>query len=63
MNVLKVGSKLKKIAKLDNDTNLLLRISNNIAIVYSTSGREKEALKIFKDQKRYTKQKKTPVVL
>ena len=41
----------------------LLRISNNIAIVYSTSGREKEALKIFKEKKRYTKQKKTPVVL
>ena len=50
--------KTEKIAKLDNDTNLLLRISNNIAIVYSTSGREKEALKIFKDQKKIYETKK-----
>ena len=50
--------KAEKIAKIDNDTNFLLRISNNIAIVYSTSGREKEALKIFKDQKKIYETKK-----
>ena len=48
---LKYWLKTEKIAKIDNDTNFLLRINNNIAIVYSTTGRETEALKIFTDQK------------
>ena len=50
--------KTEKIAKIDNDTNFLLRINNNIAIVYSTTGREKEALKIFTDQKKIYETKK-----
>jgi serine phosphatase RsbU (regulator of sigma subunit) len=36
----------------------MLRINNNIAIVYSTTGREKEALKIFTDQKEIYETKK-----
>ena len=50
--------KTEKIAKIDNDTNLLLSISNNIAVIYSTSGRETEALKIFKEQKKIYETKK-----
>ena len=55
---LKYWLKTEKIAKIDNDTNFLLRINNNIAIIYSTTGREKEALKIFKDQKKIYETKK-----
>ena len=50
--------KTEKIAKRENDTNFLLRINNNIAIVYSSTGREKEALKIFSDQKKIYETKK-----
>jgi len=45
--------KAEKIASRVNDTNSLLSIKNNIAIVYSSSGRNKEALDIFKAQKEY----------
>ena len=50
--------KTEKIAKSQNDTSFMLRINNNIAIVYSTTGREKEALKIFTDQKEIYETKK-----
>ena len=37
---------------------LLLRINNNIAIVYSSTGRDKEALKIFTNNKKIYETKK-----
>ncbi len=50
--------KTEKICIKQNDTSFLLRVNNNIAIVYTTTGREKEALKIFTDQKKIYETKK-----
>ena len=44
--------KAEKIANIENDTNFLLRINMNIAIVYSSTGKNKEALKIYNDLKK-----------
>ena len=50
--------KCEKIAIKEKDTNFLLVINNNIAIVYTETGRKKEALKIFTDQKKIFETKK-----
>ena len=53
--------KAEKIAKIENDTNFLLRTNMNIAIVYSSSGKNKEALKIYTDLKKIFETKKDTV--
>ena len=50
--------KTEKIARSQNDTSFILRINNNIAIVYSSTGRDKEALKIFTNNKKIYETKK-----
>ena len=37
--------KAEKIAQIENDTNFLLRTNMNIAIVYSSTGKNKEGFK------------------
>ena len=58
MNVWICGLKTEKICIKQNDTSFLLRINNNIAIVYSSTGRDKEALKIFTNNKKIYETKK-----
>ncbi len=53
--------KAEKIAKIENDTNFLLRTNMNIAIVYSSTGKNKEALKIYTDLKKIFETKKDTV--
>tara|TARA_B100001093_G_scaffold518058_1_gene601615 strand:+ start:978 stop:2996 length:2019 start_codon:yes stop_codon:yes gene_type:complete len=48
----------EKIVKRQKDSNFLLRITNNLAIVYSLTDREEEALQIFKNQKKIYESKK-----
>ena len=53
--------KAEKIAQIENDTNFLLRTNMNIAIVYSSTGKNKEALKIYNDLKKIFESKKDTV--
>ena len=53
--------KAEKIAQIENDTNFLLRTNMNIAIVYSSTGKNKEALKIYNDLKKIFETKKDTV--
>ena len=53
--------KAEKIAQIENDTNFLLRTNMNIAIVYSSTGKNKEALKIYNDLKKIFENKKDTV--
>ena len=53
--------KAEKIAYIENDTNFLLRTNMNIAIVYSSTGKNKEALKIYTDLKKIFETKKDTV--
>ena len=53
--------KAEKIAQIQNDTNFLLRTNMNIAIVYSSTGKNKEALKIYNDLKKIFETKKDTV--
>ena len=53
--------KAEKIANIENDTNFLLRTNMNIAIVYSSTGKNKEALKIYNDLKKIFETKKDTV--
>ena len=53
--------KAEKIAQIENDTNFLLRTNMIIAIVYSSTGKNKEALKIYNDLKKIFENKKDTV--
>ena len=53
--------KAEKIANIENDTNFLLGTKMNIAIIYSLTGKNKEALKIYTDLKKIFETKKDTV--
>ena len=53
--------KAEKIANIENDTNFLLGTRMNIAIIYSSTGKNKEALKIYTDLKKIFETKKDTV--